>query len=147
MKLTAPILLLVVMSVAIWSGCISVKPGYFADDQKVAERAVDQFHTRLSNGDYEQIYAQTADELRKTAEKGQLISAMKQTHDQFGSFKNTKQTDAKVIMGIPRQVRLVYSTSYEKGDATEEFVWLVNSDDAKLALYQVSPASVTPRAK
>jgi outer membrane lipoprotein-sorting protein len=139
--------LALIVGVVFLSGCISIKPGYFADDQKVAEQAVVQFHARLSNEEYEQIYAQTAEALRNTAEKAELISAMKRTHDQFGAFKNTKQTEAKVIMGAPRQVRLLYNTSYEKGEATEEFIWLVNFNDVKLAMYKVLPQSPQPNAK
>jgi len=80
-----------------------------------------------------------AEELRRTAQKDNLISAMKRTHEQFGSFRGAEQTEAKVIMGAPRQVRLVYKSKYEKSEATEEFVWFVNFDDVKLASYKVSP--------
>jgi outer membrane lipoprotein-sorting protein len=139
--------LALIVGVVFVSGCISIKPGYFEDDQKAAEQAVVQFHAHLSNEEYEQIYSQTSDALRNTAEKAELISAMKKTHDQFGAFKDTKQTDAKVIMGAPRQVRLLYNTSYEKGEATEEFIWLVNFNDVKLTMYKVLPQSRQPGAK
>jgi len=132
-------LLLLTIGLAVCSCRVSIKPGYFEDDQKTAERAVDQLHDRLSAERYEEIYAQTAEELRRTASKADLISAMKRTHDQFGVFKSTKQTNAQVIMGAPRQVKLVYNTQYEKLEATEEFIWLVNFDDVKLALYKVTP--------
>ena len=132
-------LLLCTIAVAVYSGCISIKPGYFEDDQKAAELAVDQFHERLSDEKYEEIYGQTAEELRRTAEENELISAMKRTHEQFGGFRSAEQMEAKVIMGAPRQVRLVYRTRYEKSDAREEFIWLVNFADVKLALYKVSP--------
>jgi hypothetical protein len=140
-------LLVFPIAVAFFSCCVSIKPGYFADDRKAAERAVDQFHARLSDEKYEEIYGQAAEELRRTAQKDELILAMKRTHDQFGGYRSAEQTDAKVIMGAPRQVRLVYNTKYEKRDATEEFIWLVNFDDVKLALYKVSPKMDQPIAK
>ena len=139
--------LILTIAVAFHSGCISIRPGYFADDQKAAELAVNLFHVRLSDEKYEEIYAQAAEELRRTAKKEELISAMKRTHDQFGIFRSAEQTDAKVTMGAPRQVRLVYSAKYEKGDAMEEFIWLVNFDDVKLALYKASPKTNMPIAK
>src|SRR5882672_9554363 len=101
-------LLVLTVAVAFFSSCLSIKPGYFGDDQKAAERAVDQFHARLNDEKYEEIYDQTAEELRRTAQKDQLISGMKRAHEQFGSFRSAEQTEAKVIMGAPRQVRLVY---------------------------------------
>lgn len=137
-------LLVLSIAVAFLSSCISIKPGYFEDDQKAAERAVDQFHERLSDEKYEELYSQAAEELRRKAPKSELISAMKRTHEQFGSFRSAEQTDAKVIMGLPRQVRLVYNTKYEKSDAREEFIWLVNFDDVNLALYKVSPKTDQP---
>lgn len=144
MEYNVRILILSLIGLALCSGCISIKPGYLEDDQKTAERAVDQFHVRLSEERYEEIYAHAGEELRRTADKTDLISAMKRTHDQFGSFKSANQISAQVIMGIPRQVKLVYETKYEKLEATEEFIWLVNFDDVKLALYKVTPKRQNP---
>jgi hypothetical protein len=127
-----------IAGVLVFASCVSFRSGYLEDDQKAAERAVDQFHSRFSNERYDEIYADTAEEFRKTADKSDLIAAMKQTHEQFGPFNSSGLTSANIIMGVPRQVRLTYATSYEKGDATEEFLWLVNFDDVKLASYKVS---------
>ena len=127
-----------VLAVIVFASCVSIRPGYFEDDQKTAERAVELFHSRLSNERYEEIYNDTAEEFRKTAEKTDLIAVMKRTHEQFGAFERTSRTDAKVTMAVPRQVWLAYKTTYEKGDATEEFLWLVNFEQVKLASYRVS---------
>jgi hypothetical protein len=135
------------IAVALFSGCISIRPGYFEDDQRAAEKAVDQFHARLSGEKYEEIYGQAAEELRRTAKKDDLISSMKRTHQQLGQFISAQRTDAKVTMGHPRQVRLVYSAKYEKGGVREEFIWLVNFDDVKLAVYNTSPGADPPIAK
>jgi hypothetical protein len=40
-----------------------------------------------------------------------------------------------VLMGAPVQVKAVYNTKFDKMDATELFVWLVNGDKAKLVVY------------
>lgn len=142
-KTLTPLLVLAVVFLV--SSCsMSVKPGYFADDRKVAERAVIVFHSRLSDEKYEEIYGQMAEVLRQSSDKSDLISSMKQTHDTFGAFKGTEQAGANVIMGNPREVRLVYNTKYAKGDATEQFTWLVDGNEAKLLLYKVSPGTVKP---
>jgi hypothetical protein len=141
-RLTNPLLLVAMTLVC--SCSISVKPGYFADDQKMAEQAVNLFHARLSSEKYEEIYEQTADALLQTANKSDLILSMKQTHDTFGAFIEAQQSGANVIMGTPRQVRLVYNTKYAKGDAAEQFMWLVDGNEAQLALYKISPGTVKP---
>ena len=132
--------IVVVFAVTVFASCVSIRPGYFEDDQKTAERAVEVFLSRLSNERYEEIYDDTAEEFRKTAAKSDSIAVMKRTHQQFGAYVRASRTDAKVMMAVPRQVWLAYKTTYEKGDATEEFLWMVNFEQVKLASYRVSPS-------
>ena len=42
----------------------SARPGYFEDDKKTAERAIDQFHAKYNAGQHEEVYREASEPLR-----------------------------------------------------------------------------------
>ncbi len=62
-------------------GCaFHAKAGYYEDDKKAALSALDVFHQRLSDGQFEAIYENASDALRARP-KAELLAAMKETRD------------------------------------------------------------------
>lgn len=135
---------LVGLFVATISCKVSARPGYIEDDKKETAQAIEEFHQRLSASQFEDIYRDAHQALRDTGTHEQLVSAMKATRDRFGAFKRVTFSQMNVIVGAPVQIRAVYNTSYEKGDATEQFTFLRDGDHVRLALYSPSPGSVRP---
>ncbi|HEV2912369.1 MAG TPA: hypothetical protein VGX92_03535 [Pyrinomonadaceae bacterium] len=138
-------LLLIIALLIFTASCsVSIKPGYVADDRKTAEQAVSQFHARLDAEQYREIFNDADEMLKKTGSETELLAAMKQTHEKWGNVRQTTQSGANVIMGNPVQVRFVYNTTFEKGDATEAFIWFVRDNKATLVNYKNFPGTVTP---
>jgi hypothetical protein len=121
-----------------------VKPGDINTDKEIAERAVAQFHSRLDAQQYREIYNDADDLLRNTASEADLIASISQTHERWGKVQQTTQSGAKVLPGNPTQVRFIYNTKFEKGDATETCIWLVKDNKATLANYRNFPGTATP---
>src|SRR5437870_2536386 len=67
-------------------GCdFNFKAGSFEEDKKAALVALDVFHQRLSDAQFEAIYESASDVLRAQP-KEQLLASMKQTHEQWGKL-------------------------------------------------------------
>jgi hypothetical protein len=66
-------------------------------------------------------------------------------HRKRGEVKDAKQVGWRVnVTTAGSQVSLAYRTTFAEGDATEEFVFIVNSNDARLFKYNIqSPTLIT----
>ena len=123
---------------AVLAGCsMQMRAGYFEDDRRAAEAAMETLHKRLSDGQFEQIYNEADKALQDTAPKADLLSSMRATHSTFGSFV---RSEVKAAACFPNQVRFVCHAEYEKGSATEMFTWAIHNDGkAHLVQLQISP--------
>ena len=120
-------------------GCdFNFKAGSFEEDKKAALLALDVFHQRLSNAQFEAIYENASDGLRAQP-KEQLVAAMKQTHEQWG-----KLTSSKVVSSscFPNEVRLLVEAQFEKGLAGEMIIWRVPDKEAHLEHFEIFPGPV-----
>jgi hypothetical protein len=115
---------------------VQVRPGYYEDDRRAAETAMAVFHARLGQGQFEEIYSDSSEALRATAPKTDLLAGMRDTHQRFGRYLSARIRGAACF---PGQVRFVVHADYEKGPATEMFLWHVQDGTAKLALLEISP--------
>src|SRR5437763_15324247 len=67
--------------------CVSVKPGFIADDKAATAKAVEQFHARLNADEFSQIYDDAYDSFRHSQPLGDLSKAMQATTNRLGQFK------------------------------------------------------------
>ena len=93
------------------------------------------FHRRLGEGRLDEIYEESDSALRAGRSKADLLSAMRDTRETFGAFV---RSDIRAASCFPQQVRFVTHTEYEKGQATEMFVWSVLEGKARLFQYQIT---------
>ncbi|HEY2363152.1 MAG TPA: hypothetical protein VGK36_18670 [Candidatus Angelobacter sp.] len=121
--------------------CVSVRPGYIEDDKRDALRAIENFHARLSSGQYAAIYDASDPALQQTGSREELIAAMQATRARFGEFRQVTDSEMNVIVHAPVEIRAAYNSKFEKGDATELFVFLRRGNQIKLAMYQISPGT------
>jgi hypothetical protein len=117
---------------------VSVSPGYIAEDKTNTEIAIDKFHQRLDEGKYEDIYNDAYPAFQQSQSKEALIDDMRRTHEKYGKMVEVTGKVVNVIVGAPVQIRAIYNTRFEKGDATEMFNFVKSGDSVKLALYRVS---------
>lgn len=124
--------------------CIRVRPGYIDEDKALTMKAIEQLHERLNLGRFDEIYGNTSEAYRSARKRDDALVAMKLTRVQFGAFQDATHTEINVIVGAPVQIRAVYNSTFEKGAATELFVFLKEDRGPRLAEYQVYPGTVVP---
>ena len=111
----------------------------------VGEGAVAKFHSQLNAEQYHEIYAQCDEGFRKSTSEQQTIAYLEAVHRKLGVERNSKQTGWGVFATpAGTRVSLGYETDFDEGKANEQFVFLVNGDEAKLYNYNIqSPTLIT----
>lgn len=122
----------------IWSGC-QARFVYFDHEQDLATWAVINLRNLYNKQDYEGLYALFTDEAQKNRSKSDILKAMKETYETWGYKQRTLMTRSEVVPGPVIQVRMVYNSYFEKGEAHEWFIWLTDGKQARLLQYQISP--------
>ena len=130
--------------VALASCCISVRPIYNEKEQALAQIAVDQFHERYNSRDYDGLYAMMAQSTQQVQSKENAVTAMQETVERWGKQQSSQMAFAKLFPGPPVQVRMIYNTTYEKGNAQERFIWTSDGKQAAFIQYQVIPGWADP---
>jgi hypothetical protein len=125
--------------------CVKWKPGFLEEDKDLTVKAIDQLHNRLNLGRFDEIYGNTSEAYRTSRKRHDALEAMKLTRVQFGAFREATHTAVSVIVGAPVRIRAVYNSTFEKGDATELFVFLKEAEGPRLADYQIYPGTVQPK--
>ena len=105
----------------------------------MAQIAVEQFHERYNRRDYDGLYAMMAKATQRVQPKETAVSAMQETVERWGNEQSSSLAIAKVLPGPPVQVRMIYNTTYEKGNAQERFIWTSDGKQSALIQYQVIP--------
>jgi acyl-homoserine lactone acylase PvdQ len=122
---------------------VGARTGNFEDDKRLATAAVERFHAELDAGQYQAIYDEATPTFQNADSQSALIAAMAQSKQKFGNVVNAVQVGANAFPG--GQVRFVYNTQFEKGPATELFIWQSDGQKASLMRYQIFPGTVKPR--
>ena len=121
------------------AGCdFNLKAGSFEADRKAAQVALDNFHRRLSEAQFEAIYENASDRLR-AQHKEQLVVVMKQTYERWGKLISSKVVSSSCF---PNEVRVLVEAQFEKGVAGELIVWRVPNKEAFLEHFEVFPGPV-----
>jgi hypothetical protein len=137
----------IVIAIVVAFGSFSITPHYIEDDKANTAAAIDQFHSRLNEGDFEGIYRDAHPALQQSGSKQDLITAMQQTRERFGRVTAKTSSALNEIMGAPAQVRAVYTVTCEKGEATEWFTFVMDGLVPRLAQYQIFPGAVRPSSQ
>ena len=124
----------------------SIRFGNKEEEEIATVKAIEQFHGRLSMGRFDEIYDNANDVFQKSQSRDRLIEAMQDTQGHFGRFQQVEFSKLNVIIGAPVQIRAVYNSRFEKGDATELFLFVKQGDEVKLAQYEIYTGAVRPDA-
>jgi hypothetical protein len=121
--------------------CIAIASlvGCGAKSREAAQAATEKFRTRVIRGAYAEIYRQTTPEFRASATEEQFEKAMKAIDKKLGRFQSAPPPGWRVNVGTGgKTVFLVYKSQFEKGGATEEFVWKPADAEPKLTGYHIN---------
>ena len=135
--LIVALLVVVLACVVIFRPSMWLSLGHIADDKSAAMDAINVFHTRLSNKQYDLIYRDFAPELKRTDSKEHLIATIAEARRQFGRVTEVTHSKLNVIVGAPVQVRVVCNTTFGNGKAVEFFTYLRKENGMQLAMYKI----------
>jgi len=136
----------VLLSAGILLSRIHVHFGYIDEDKREAQVAIDQMHSRLMAREYERIFDDLDIALQKTASRETLIDEIRKTNERWGTVKRVTHRSINVLTDLaPVEVRAVYNTSFEKGDATEFIILIRRGEELKIAFYRVYQGTTIPK--
>ena len=106
--------------------------------REAAEAASQEFRTRITRGAYGEIMRSATPEFRNATTEGDFAKAMENVKGRLGVWQSSEEPTWKVLAGTGGQtVTLAYTSQFERGAATEEFVWRVREGRPQLAGYHV----------
>ena len=70
---------------------------------------------RYNRRDYDGLYAMMAQSTQQVQSKENAVTAMQETVERWGKEQSSQMAIAKLFPGPPVQVRMIYNTTYEKG--------------------------------
>ena len=113
---------------------ISIHFGYFAEDKDRTAKLIAQFHARMNAGQFDEIYDDACIDFRNSQSRDYLIDAMRKSRDEFGIFRKIESSNIDVVVNAPVQVRAVYDSVFENGEATERFIFVEDNKGQKIQL-------------
>ena len=134
------VFLTVIMSLLLL-GCTDIIKG-----KSVAEPRVAVFHDRFNEGQYEEIYAEAADDFKKAASKEKVLALFAAIDSKLGKVESSSITNWNVKnFNFVTTVVLVSDTQFELGAGTETFTFRVNGDKATLLGYNINSMDMMTR--
>ena len=129
--------LTVITLVLLLAGCtVNVKPIYNDKEQAKAEAAVIIFHNLHNERRFEEIFAGLDKQLAQSKEE--FTTAATEAFNQWGKLQTARLDQAQVFPSNPIQVKMLYKSTFEKGNAQEWFTWNIYGDDVRLFDYRVT---------
>jgi hypothetical protein len=113
-----------------------------ASAREVADAASLEFRMRISRSAYDEIVRSAAPEFQAATTASDFAKTMESLKERLGAWQSSEEPAWKVLAGISAQtVTLVYNSHFERGTATEEFVWRVRQGRSALAGYHVKSSA------
>jgi len=110
----------------------------FAEDKDRGERAVVRFHELFGTSRYAEIYVDTTEGFREAATEAEFVEFLGAIRRKLGNVRESELTGIEVNWDSDgTSIYLSYDTTYELGKATEQFVWVVEGEKARLESYQI----------
>jgi hypothetical protein len=108
-------------------------------DTALAEQGVPRFHEQLDAGRFDEIWEQSADELKKASPQPQFVEFLGAVHRKLGNTKSADKTGWNVNYQTSGSfVTLGYKTVFAEGDAQEQFVFRLQDKTALLVGYHIN---------
>ena len=139
--MTRPRLVLAVVA-AVIVVAIPLVASSCARAREAAEAASQEFRMRMTSGAYGEIVRAATPEFQNATTEAEFAKAMEGVKARLGVWQSSEAPTWKVFAGTSGQtVTLVYNSHFERGTATEEFVWRVQQGRPALAGYHVKSSA------
>lgn len=121
------VIICIIFCLVVVSSCVNVKPIYYDDDKAVARKKIEQIHQLYNQDDFAAVYEYMTDRLKKEQSKEEFIASLKKLKEDNGRFLEKNEIDSQIVPEASfREVRLKYSSKYEKGWCNEGFALFVD---------------------
>ena len=114
--------------------CSAIKDG-----KPAADSAVVEFHSRLNEGKFKEIYDASHPELKKVASEEELTKLFSTVHTKLGQVTgSTSQTWKAGTFNMTTTVQMIQNTEFEHGKGVETFVFVIEDKKAILESYYIN---------
>jgi hypothetical protein len=121
------------LAAGLLSGC-SMK-----EDMAAGDKGIAAFHQALDAGQFQQVWAQSAPDMKAATAQDRLTALLDAVHRKLGRFRSGSQTGFNDnVSGAGHMLTVAYQAQYEKGAASEQFVFRIDGGRALLAGYHIN---------
>jgi hypothetical protein len=108
-----------------------------------AQKGVDEFHRALASGEFQSIWDRADADFRTENTKEAAFASWTSVRQRLGDVQRadivrTMISTPTMTYGSESMIALTYRTAFQRGTATELFVWRISKDRAILHQYHVS---------
>jgi hypothetical protein len=116
------------------TACSNIKRANLGEEQKKAQRVVDEYHKFYNEQNYEAIFNAAHTEARQTKSKEALGLALAQTFEKYGKYVDSELvlTNVKIIDETEKMVEMAYRSKFELGPRNETFLIIINDQNGAL---------------
>lgn len=109
-------------------------------DIGTVDKSVSAFHEQLNSADFHGIYGTTDDGFRKVMSEEKFSALLGAVHRKLGNVTNASRGNYRVNWDSTwgKTATVSYSTHFDGGDATEQFIWRFNGDRPMLLNYTIN---------
>ncbi|MBV9929753.1 MAG: DUF4019 domain-containing protein [Alphaproteobacteria bacterium] len=123
----------IIAAVALLAGC-SMKA-----DMDAGSKAIAAFHRDVDAGQYQKVWAESATDMKGSTPADRLAALLDAVHRKLGRFRSGSQVGFNDnVSGAGHTLSVTYEARYEKGAATEQFVFRMDGNRALLAGYHIN---------
>lgn len=120
-------------------GALALAGCSFGADVPAAEKAITAFHAQLDAAQFGAIYAGAAKEMKSSTTEAQLTAFLAAVHRKLGVLKSGKSVGWNENLNPDGHfVTINYQAVYERGPATENFVYRIDNGKAALVGYHIN---------
>lgn len=107
-------------------------------DIGAASGAGKKFHEEYNQQKYAEMYAEADPKFRAAVKPEDWTKLLTRVHDKLGNETDGTRIGFNVNYNVGGStVTMTYSTKFQLGEGTEEFVWLKSGDGVRLLRYNV----------
>jgi hypothetical protein len=108
-------------------------------DMHAADGEIATFHQKLDAQDFAGIYGASAPEMKGASTQDSLVRLLAAIHRKLGNFRSGKDVGWRDNVNTSgHYLSISYSATYDRGAATEDFVYRIDGAKALLAGYHIS---------
>lgn len=112
-------------------------------DMSAAESGIAKFHNQLNAGEFDAIYREASKEFKDATPDADFIAFLKAIHGKLGKFQSGKTVGWKVNYTTAGNiVALTHQATYERGEATESFIFRMKGKKAALHGYNINSTAL-----